>query len=136
MINKQINQMNETLSRLKQFLKRPFLPTRAHYFGFGSCWLWDLRLSSFISVITFNIQICFWHTWNQTSLYAPYAEYFDTNHYGPFFSLIIAPFAVVPLPVGLILWHVLMALLLYVCIRKLPLNQGKQIFIYWFCAHE
>ena len=29
-----------------------------------------------------------------------------------------------------------MALLLYVCIRKLPLNQGKQIFIYWFCAHE
>lgn len=53
MINKQINQMNETLSRLKQFLKRPFLPTRAHYFGFGSCWLWDLRLSSFISVITF-----------------------------------------------------------------------------------
>ena len=24
MINKQINQMNETLSRLKQFLKRPF----------------------------------------------------------------------------------------------------------------
>ena len=78
----------------------------------------------------------FWHTWNQTSLYASYAEYFDTNHYGPFFSLIIAPFAVVPLPVGLILWHVLMALLLYVCIRKLPLNQGKQIFIYWFCAHE
>ena len=30
-----------------------FLPTRAHYFGFGSCWLWDLRLSSFISVTTF-----------------------------------------------------------------------------------
>lgn len=29
-----------------------------------------------------------------------------------------------------------MALLLYVCIRKLPLNRGKQIFIYWFCAHE
>lgn len=53
MINKQINQMNETLSRLKQFLKRPFFTDPRHYFGFGSCWLWDLRLSSFISVTTF-----------------------------------------------------------------------------------
>lgn len=42
MINKQINQMNETLSRLKQFLKRPFLPTRditlaLALAGFGIC---------------------------------------------------------------------------------------------------
>lgn len=129
--------MNETLSRLKQFLKRPFFTDPRTLL-----WLW-LLLALGSALIKFHkcnnfliFKYVFWHTWNQTSLYAPYAEYFDTNHYGPFFSLIIAPFAVVPLPVGLILWHVLMALLLYVCIRKLPLNQGKQIFIYWFCAHE
>ncbi len=117
--------MNETLSRLKQFLKRPFFTDPRTLL-----WLW-LLLALGSALIKFHkcnnfliFKYVFWHTWNQTSLYAPYAEYFDTNHYGPFFSLIIAPFAVVPLPMGLILWHVLMALLLYVCIRKLPLNQG------------
>lgn len=79
----------------------------------------------------------FWHTLEQVSLYAPSpAEYDDMNHYGPFFSLVIAPFAVLPHPLGLIFWHVLMALALFVAIRKLPMQQGKQIFIYWFCAHE
>lgn len=79
----------------------------------------------------------FWHAWNGTSLYAPYpAEYFDTNHYGPFFSLVIAPFAVLPHPLGLIFWQVLMALALFCAVRQLPMKQGKQIFIYWFCAHE
>lgn len=35
----------------------------------------------------------FWHAWNQTSLYAQYPlEFFDSNHYGPFFSIIIASF--------------------------------------------
>lgn len=29
-----------------------------------------------------------------------------------------------------------MTLALFVAIRKLPLRQGKQIFCYWFCAHE
>ena len=79
----------------------------------------------------------FWHCLDQVSLYAPSpAEYADMNHYGPFFSLIIAPFAVMPHPLGLIFWHILMALALFVAIRKLPMKQGKQIFIYWFCAHE
>lgn len=79
----------------------------------------------------------FWHTIYQMPLYGPYPnEYFDSNYYGPFFSLVIAPFAVMPLPLGLIFWHVLMALSLFCAIRKLPINQGKQIFIYWFCAHE
>lgn len=79
----------------------------------------------------------FWHAWDGLPLYAEYpAEYFDTNHYGPVFSLVVAPFAVVPHPLGLIMWHVMLAMLLYYAIRKLPLPQGKQIFVYWFCAHE
>ena len=79
----------------------------------------------------------FWHTWNGTPLYEAYPEeYFDTNHYGPLFSVVIAPFAVLPHPLGLLFWHVIMALVLYVSIRKLPVNLSKQILILWFCAHE
>lgn len=50
----------------------------------------------------------FWHTWNQTTLYGYYpGEYADCNHYGPLFSLVIAPFALVPPVVGLVLWGIL-----------------------------
>ena len=79
----------------------------------------------------------FWHTWHGTPLYSLYpGEYFDSNHYGPLFSLVIAPFAVLPHPLGLLLWHVLLSLALYVSIRKLPLRWGSQVFVLWFCAHE
>ncbi len=130
--------MKETVSCVKQFFMRPFFRNPRTLFGL---WMLLALVSALIKFHKCNnfliFKYVFWHTWNQASLYAPYpTEYFDTNHYGPFFSLIIAPFAVVPLPIGLILWHVLMALALYVAVRKLPLAQGKQIFIYWFCAHE
>lgn len=70
-------------------------------------------------------------------LYVEYpAEYHDHNHYGPFFSLIVAPFAVLPEWLGFLLWLLAMTALLYVAIRKLPLRQGQHVFIYWFCAHE
>lgn len=79
----------------------------------------------------------YWHLINKLSLYEFYPkEYFDHNHYGPTFSLIIAPFALVPEWLGLILWLVGLSLVLYWAIRKLPLQTGKQIFLYWFCAHE
>lgn len=130
--------MKDIVVQFKQFLMRPFFRNPLTLLGL---WLLVALVSALIKFHKCNnfliFKYVFWHAWNQTSLYAPYpAEHFDTNHYGPIFSLIIAPFAVVPLPVGLILWHILMALMLYVCIRKLPLAQGKQIFIYWFCAHE
>lgn len=130
--------MKETIVGVKQFFMRPFFRNPLTLFGL---WMLLALVSALIKFHKCNnflvFKYVFWHTWNQTSLYAPYpAEYFDTNYYGPFFSLVIAPFAVVPLPIGLILWHVLMTLALFVAIRKLPLAQGKQIFIYWFCAHE
>ena len=79
----------------------------------------------------------FHHTVQQTSLYAPYPdEYFDTNHYGPFFSLIIAPFTVLPEWFGLLAWLVALSMLLYVAIRQLPVRDGVQTATLWFCAHE
>ena len=79
----------------------------------------------------------FWHTWNGTPLYEAYPnEYWDVNHYGPLFSLVIAPFAVVPHPLGLIMWEIMLSLALFVAIRRMSLPYGNQLFILWFCAHE
>ena len=47
----------------------------------------------------------FWNTIQQLPLYVPYPqEYLDMNHYGIFFSGIIAPFAVLPNWLGCSLW--------------------------------
>ncbi len=79
----------------------------------------------------------FWHTIDKLSLYAEYpAEYFDSNHYGPFFSLVIAPFAVTPTWLGLLTWLLVLTLFLYAAIHYLPVGNTKQAFIYWICAHE
>ena len=79
----------------------------------------------------------FWHALHQTPMYAPYpAEYYDVNHYGPFFSLIIAPFAVVPHWLGLLAWCVGLSLFCFWAVSKSTLTRRQQVFIYWFCAHE
>ena len=71
----------------------------------------------------------FWHTIQKLSLYDFYpTEYNDHNHYGPIFSLVIAPFAVVPDAIGLLGWLVVLALGMYYAVRRLPLEEGRQIF--------
>ena len=79
----------------------------------------------------------FWHAWNGTSLYAPYPlEHNDTNYYGPLFSLLVAPFAVTPLFIGLLLWLLCLVLVLWMAVRHSQFTYRQQLFIYWFCAHE
>ncbi|MCQ2128608.1 MAG: DUF2029 domain-containing protein [Bacteroidaceae bacterium] len=79
----------------------------------------------------------FRHTLNRTSLFAQYPEeYIDSNHYGPLFSLIIAPFSFPQRWVGLLLWHVALAMFLYWSIRKSTFSIRQQLFIFWFCANE
>ncbi|MBQ9641785.1 MAG: DUF2029 domain-containing protein [Bacteroidaceae bacterium] len=78
------------------------------------------------------------NTMNGVSLYAPATDggYWDTNHYGPFFSLIIAPFAVLPWWLGLVLWCTALSMFLYWAVRRSTLSKRQQVFILWFCAHE
>lgn len=92
----------------------------------------------------------FYNTWQETSLYAPSTDggFWDLNHYGPFFSMIIAPFAVVPEWLGLILWCTCLAAFLYWAVGRYSsisvsgggAPNGKEgimlPFIVWFCAHE
>ena len=47
----------------------------------------------------------YWHAIEGLTLYGDhYPEYYDSNHYGVLFSLIIAPFALLPEWLGMILW--------------------------------
>jgi hypothetical protein len=69
----------------------------------------------------------FWHTIHQQNLFIPYpAEHFDTNHYGPVFSLLIAPFAVLPTLIGCFLWCLANAWVLFYAIGHLPLTSRQK----------
>ena len=127
-------------AKLQAFFHKPFFSNPRTLFG-----LWTL-----LAVVAGLTKIAphrhnnflifrgvFWHTIQKLSLYDFYpTEYNDHNHYGPVFSLVIAPFAVVPDAIGLLLWLVVLALGMYYAVRRLPLEEGRQIFLYWFCAHE
>lgn len=80
----------------------------------------------------------FWHTIELKPLYvnSPLNPYFDCNHYGPVFSLFIAPFAMLPDGLGSSLWNVANVLILLWGIFSLPLAKNVKIIIAWICAHE
>ena len=79
----------------------------------------------------------FWHTLKQLPLYLPYPdEYFDTNHYGIFFSAVIAPFALLPKWIGCTLWIMANAAFLYWAIRQLPLSKKAIIAVLLIGAHD
>ena len=79
----------------------------------------------------------YWHVIDRLPLYIHYPqENFDLNHYGPTFSLIIAPFALPPTWLGMLLWLVALTLGLYVAIRHSLFTRWQQVFIFWFCSHE
>lgn len=77
----------------------------------------------------------FWHAIEKLPLYLPYpSEYYNLAHYGVFFSLLIAPFAIFPQSVGVLLWAFFLCGMLFFAIRMLP--NVKHYFIYWFCGYE
>jgi hypothetical protein len=73
----------------------------------------------------------FWHSVHQQNLYLPYPQdHADMNHYGPFFGLIIAPFAVLPTLLGCFLWCLVNAWVLFYAISKLPISdRNKQVVL-------
>src|ERR1700761_2133019 len=60
----------------------------------------------------------------------------DTYHYGPIFAIIMAPFAVLPDGLGVILWVLFNAWVLYMAIKHLPLKDTQNVIILLVCAHE
>jgi hypothetical protein len=79
----------------------------------------------------------FYHIIEEKSLYASYPNlYFDYNHYGPIFGLFIAPFAIMPDGLGMVLWCIFNALVLVYAISQLNLESSKINLILWICVHE
>ena len=72
----------------------------------------------------------FWHTLSSKNLYAYYpTEYADVNHYGPVFSLLIAPFTLLPNVIGCFLWCLANAAFLFYAVRRLPVSYKNQNII-------
>ena len=127
-------------AKLQAFFHKPFFSNPRTLFGLWTLLAVVAGLTKMAPHRHNNFLIfrgVFWHTIQKLSLYDFYpTEYNDHNHYGPIFSLVIAPFAVVPDAIGLLAWLVVLALGMYYAVRRLPLEEGRQIFLYWFCAHE
>ncbi|RFM30445.1 glycosyltransferase family 87 protein [Deminuibacter soli] len=79
----------------------------------------------------------FKHLVHQQNLYAPYPnEYWDLNHYGPFFSFVIAPFTIFPTKLGVVLWSLTNAAVLLWAIKKLPFNQKTFLTMVLICTMD
>ena len=85
------------VQRLYLFLQKPFFSDYRTLFGL---WLLLPVIATLLKLSKHNnfliFRYVYWHTIEQLPLYVAYDEYWDTNHYGPFFSLVIAPFAMLP----------------------------------------
>ncbi|RZA02981.1 MAG: DUF2029 domain-containing protein [Sphingobacteriaceae bacterium] len=79
----------------------------------------------------------FLHVIHQQNLYLEYPEnYYDLNHYGPVFAFVMAPFAILPDSVGVILWVIFTSWILLKAIQLLPIKHEQYLLILLLCAHE
>ena len=131
--------MNKIISNCKAFFCRPFFSDRRTLLG-----LWMIIAITGMTrfghgrennYLIFKYE--FWHVIDKLPLYIHYPdEYFDLNHYGPFFALVIAPFALLPTWLGMLLWLIALTLFLYIAVTRDSFSSWQQVFICWFCAHE
>ena len=122
--------------KIKAFLGHPMLSNRYVLLGLWLLLVLAGMLKYHRSDNNFLIfRGVFWHTVNGTPLYEAYpSEYWDVNHYGPVFSLVIAPFALLPEWAGMLLWLMGLTVWLYAAVYRSGLPRQRQVFIYWFCS--
>lgn len=79
----------------------------------------------------------FFNTLHEKNLYLQYPDlYQDSNHYGIFFSLLIAPFALMPDWLGISLWNAANTSIFLYAIYKLPFSDPKKALFALFCLQE
>ncbi len=79
----------------------------------------------------------FVHAWDGHTLYGRSPqEFLDKNHYGPVFSLVMLPFALLPDKVGLALWLVTLVAVLWLAIRALPITDWQKNVMTLFMSNE
>jgi hypothetical protein len=119
--------MAEHYSRMAIVSRSPALKSRIRWHR----WLLALYIISIIVVAvpkgTFDpdnnfaiFRASFGHLVAGRDLYAPSpSEYADLYKYSPTFAALFAPFAVLPLPISILVWSALNTLLLYYAVRRL-----------------
>lgn len=132
--------LNSINKKITSFLNLSFFNNRIIII---SLWLLIALLSVLIKLDINDInnykifKNVFFHTIDKLPLYKEYPlEYFDHNHYGPIFSLVIAPFAMFPDYIGIPLWSLFNAGVLAWAITQLPLKATQINAILWICLHE
>lgn len=121
------------MQKLKAFFTNPFVilflwfvpsllaVVKGVYFGDGT-------------IANYNNYIIYKHNFlnviHQHPLFGPEPQYyFDLNHYGPVFALVIAPFALLPDHTGVILWVLFNAWILYKAVMMLPVKREYCLLI-------
>ena len=131
------------MSKIKTFFLKPFFNEQKYpvMIWFALAMVTALKLFLTFDKTKYNNYLIYknvyYNTINEVSLYAENSALFlDSNHYGPVFSIIIAPFAMLPDGLGMVLWNVFNTLFLIWAINKLPLQSAQINLIFWICAHE
>lgn len=77
------------------------------------------------------------HFLQKMPLYLEYPkEYFDLYLYGPIFAILIAPFAWLPTSFGVTVWNGINAMVLFLAVWNLPLDQKKRVAISWIILNS
>ncbi len=77
------------------------------------------------------------HLLAKTNLYLEYPkEYFDIFLYHPSFCIMFAPFSLLPVGAGLILWLIFCSVVLFYSIRSLPIEYKYKVFFWWYILLE
>ena len=99
------------------------------------CWQYKFKPNRYNNYLIFK-QV-YHHTVAETNLYKLYpAEYYDSNHYGPVFSMVVAPFALMPDVWGLFFWSLINAVLLIWAVHLLPVSNRVKTLILLFSSIE
>jgi hypothetical protein len=102
----------------------------------------DLRMpdgADFISKVNNYIiyRNSFFHLIQGQNLYGYFpSEQYDEFLYSPTFALMIAPLAILPKYIGVVVWCMLNACCVFWAISKLPFDSNKKTFVYWFIIIE
>ena len=79
----------------------------------------------------------FFHLIHHQTLYGFFpSEQYDEFLYGPAFAVFIAPFALLPVGIGVIVWELFNAFAVFLCVKWLNISQEKKVFIWWFVLIE
>jgi len=131
----------KTGQSILNFIKKPIFQNYRFTLGI---WIAISILTGFFKFLSHglhnNYQIykyVFFNTLQQFPLYIHRPEAFDDlNHYGPIFSIIIAPFALLPDLIGASLWLIVLGILLFYAIKELPLKNYQHQIIYWLTLNS